>query len=129
MNNLEDDKLQQLIEEGKLTKAEIDTNPSAKLYTSVFKALETTPDDALAPGFSNRVLQKIQAREDKSSWYDLLPIVLISAAFLLFLTIVLLILGTNLQFFNSLGQFKGYLFIGVIMILLIQLLDKKLVRT
>lgn len=128
MKDLNDDRIQQLIQEGKLDEVKMEGQQEGKFYKTVFDALDQPLNNTLSSGLSDRVIQTIEAKKVKSSWTHLIPIISISAIFFLFMLVALMIVGTNFQFLSSLSSVKWYVLTGVFMIIFIQLVDKKLIR-
>lgn len=127
MKDMKDDELQELIQQGELHNK--DQSAAAKSYSSVFSALDKAPPHGLADGLSNRVLQALEKREEKSSWRHFIPLVVVSVFFLLFVLMVLVILDSRILSLSLTAEWGRYLLIGIAMIILVQLADKKLIKT
>lgn len=124
MNSNEED-LQKSIESGTSTNAdELDV----KAYEEVFARLTKKPDEYLSAGFADRVIVRIHERQRISTSRDFVWL-----AIGVFLLTVSVIVATVLSGFRpSLGLLKGMsgyagvFAFGVIFILLLNRLDKKL---
>jgi hypothetical protein len=124
MNSNEED-LQKSIESGASTNAdELDV----KAYEEVFARLRKKPDEFLSAGFADKVIVRIQERQRISTSRDFVWL-----AIGVFLLTVSVIVATVLSGFRpSLGLLKGMsgyasvFAFGVVFILLLSRLDKKL---
>jgi hypothetical protein len=102
----------------------------AKAYHKVFAALNKTPDIKASPDFVNRIMLLVEEKRKRAERLDLISmvagvvgIILAAVASLAYLKVKF-----DLSFLNVLGDYKTFILLGGVMILIIQILDKKLVR-
>jgi hypothetical protein len=124
MNSNEED-LQKNIELGIYTNAdELDV----KAYEEVFARLRKKPDVHLSEGFADRVIVRIQEKQKRQASHDFIWL-----AFGVFLLAISSIVATvlsgfqpSLGFLKGMSAYGGVFAFGVIFILLLNRLDKKL---
>jgi len=118
-----EEELQNQIEEGIRTHDSVD----ALAYQRVFNSLKKEPDFHVSLPFADRIITLIEKREErKDFWW-------IAAG--IFLTVIALIVALaltkvkwNTGAFTFVSEYYGLLLFGVAFILLLQWIDKKVVR-
>ena len=122
----EEEKLQFDIESGKG-----DNSLDALAYKKVFTALERDPGGSLPPHFADKIVSLIQKRDAiKVSRSEI--ILFVAGAFF---TVITLIIGVSISgfrpdfgFLKSIGEFKGLFLFAIAFVILLQWLDKAIVR-
>ncbi len=124
---INENEIQERVEKGLY----IDNDLDAIAYKKIFQLASTEPEFYLSPQFADRVLAKIELADKKSAaremhWlYFGIGILLVGAV------VGSIMIGFKPSFgaFKFLASYPGLFFFGVAFILLIQWVDKKLVRT
>jgi hypothetical protein len=121
-----EEKLQNEAEAGKGGK-----DLEARAYRKVFDALSKEPEYTLPPSFADKVVMMVQAETTrKASGLEILLAVIGILFLLLTLGIAILVLQfkPDFGFLEGAEKFKGLFIFGMVFILLLQWLDKMLVR-
>ena len=129
--NLEEE-LQQRAEKGNLYGAEKD-NLDAKAYSEVFKALQNIPDYVVPVKFADSVMAKIKIKHSAkpsvfSSDYFWFGAGLTLLMALAGAAVVLTNFKIDMGFLNAMSAYKGLFLFGVAFIVILNVLDKRLVR-
>ena len=122
MNNNEED-LQRDIESGMINNAdELDV----KAYEEVFASLKKNPGEYLSAGFADRVIVRIQQKQRRNSSRDFIWLAL--GVFLLTISSIVatVLSGFSFAFLKNMSAYAGVLAFGIVFILLLNRLDKKL---
>jgi FtsH-binding integral membrane protein len=107
-----------------------DGNPDTQAYRQVFQALEKTPRYALPDTFADKMLRKIEQKEQRSlrityAW-------LVAGIVLLTGGGVAAVVMTGFQFeagfLRGMADYKGLLAFGVAFVLFLHWLDKRLIH-
>jgi hypothetical protein len=102
-----------------------------KAYRLVFNALGKEPVVDVAPGLADRVILRLQerkaARKASSDWIFAVGGGIVFLAGLI-ITIVVTGFKPDFGFLNEIADFKGIFIFGAVFIILINILDKQLMR-
>lgn len=119
-----EDEIQQQIEGGRHPQ-----NDDETAYLHVFNALKKAPAEMPVSGLADRVLLRLEKRS-KRSWVELvLPVlggVLLLAG--LVVTVVLTKFKINFGFLSAMRDYAGLIVFGVCFILLLNIIDRLVVR-
>lgn len=100
-----------------------------RAYQIVFNGVSKKPDISLSPGFSSRVIRKIQQlKEDRSLRKDFMWLGIGLFAFIIATIIAISMTSFKFDFgaFGFIKSYGGLLVFGVVFIMGLQWLDKKL---
>lgn len=133
MRTFTDDELQQWLEEGHTTPpgdAPAEAEAELQAYAQLFSELSAPPPGSLPPGFATRitaqVMQQEVSRSDRKLFTGIAAMLLLVAG-----AAIVYVLGMNASFSNSwlgaLPRLKWPLLFGVMVLAMVQVLDRKLV--
>lgn len=121
-----DDKLQKAFEQNLSPQGD---DLDVKAYSQVFAALNKEPSFQLSPGFADRVMKKIlelQRRDKRRDlWWLIIGFVLILIGFIW--AIIFTGFNFDLGFLKAMSSYSGLFIFGVLFVLVLQWLDKKVV--
>lgn len=127
--NLNDDELQKAIEAGKATNT---TDADETSYRLVFDSLSKERRIGVSNTFADKVIQKVltqkQVKESSGEiWWLVVGIFMMLVA----LIIAIGFAGAkfDLGFLKAMNDYKGLLLAGAVLILIFNMLDRKLVRS
>lgn len=125
MSRMTEEELQAHIEKGNTL-----PQTDAKAYQQVFAALSKTPDLKSSPDFVSKIMVLVEAKRKRAEQLDLISMIagitgIIIAALA---SIAYLKVRLDLSFLNAIGDYKTFILLGGLMIVVIQILDKKFVR-
>lgn len=131
--NMREEELQKSIEKGQIPDGD---GLDVRAYRQVFRALEKDPDFALPERFAEGVIDRLAARRRSRDardhfWFGA-GIFFIALAFqvtVLFTGVRLPAFRLDLGFLNAMADYKGLALFGVLFILLLHWLDRKLIRS
>jgi hypothetical protein len=125
--NSHEEELQKNIEAGQPLPAE---DPDVKSYRAVFKALGAQHDFEVSPGFSDRVLRRLAEKRKKDASRDILWLSIGIFLLLVSFMVALMLTGFKLQlgFLRNMAPYGGLFVFGVFFILLLQWLDRRLLK-
>ena len=126
MNDFEEE-LQKNIEKGRIP---LGDDLDVRAYQEVFRALNKDPGYQLSSGFAEKVIWKVNEKQNRSLSRDYLWFFSGLLFFLLASAITLMFTNFRLDFgfLNVMSDYKGLAFFGVTFILFLNWLDKRLVR-
>lgn len=109
----------------------IDNDLDAIAYEKVFQLIPSEPEFYLSPQFADRVLTKIELADKKSAAREMYWLYFGIGILFVGALVGSIMIGFKPSFgaFKFLASYPGLFFFGVAFILLIQWVDKKLVRT
>ena len=125
--NAYEEELQNSIEKGQKPHVE---NMDMKAYEEVFRVLKKDPEYVLPPRFAERIVARIIAdRESRNStdyfWFGAGIFLLLSVSIA---TIILTGFRLNFGFLRVMSDYKGLAVFGVVFVLFLNWLDKRLIR-
>ena len=119
---LADEGLQNKIEHGLP-----ETNADAQAYHYIFNVLKKDPEFNLPIQFADRMVSLLEKKEEKKDYYWLAVGILLSVVSLI-VAIVLVAERWSINAFSFLSSNVGLVVFGVLFVLLLQWVDKKIVR-
>ena len=101
-----------------------------KAYRYIFNALPNEEGKSLPAGFADRVAFRIEKRARESSLPEILLAIFGGLSFIIGLVVTIAMTGfkLNLGFLNALSDYKGLFFFGIVFIVLINVIDRQLLR-
>lgn len=127
MNTHDDEQLQQNIESGH----DMDDSADAHAYRAVFQALEKKPEFTLPAGFASKVMQKIEAREQKRSiWRELRALAAGIVLMVLALGVTIYLTGfkPELGVLNAARPYLNFIIFGIAFISLLNWIDRRFIN-
>ena len=120
-----DEEIQKNIEAG-----EMGNSSDEKAYRYVFNALPKEKGEYLTQGFADRVASRIQQRTSESSLPEIMLAIFGGLAFIIGLVVTIAMTGfkPNLGFLNALSNYKGLFLFGIVFIILINVIDRQVLR-
>lgn len=102
----------------------------AKVYRQVFDALKKDPGYSLPPRFAEKVIAKIAARQKKEQLRDYFWFAAGLFLFLVAAVVTLVVTGFRLDFgfLQTMADYKGLALFGLLFVVFLNWLDKRLVR-
>lgn len=119
-----DEELQNQIEKSSSHAEGVD----AYAYKKVFDVLNQEPDFLLPGNFADRVIQKIETKKESSSDFIWFGVGIFMFAIAAFVAIVLTDFKISFGALKFIAGYPGLFIFGIAFILVLQWLDKKLVR-
>jgi hypothetical protein len=125
MSRMTEEELQAHIEKGNTL-----PQADAKAYQKVFIALSKTPDVKSSPDFVNKIMALVEAKRKRAEQLDLISMIagITGIVIAALISIAYLKVRVDLSFLNALGDYKTFILLGGLIIVVIQILDKKFVR-
>lgn len=122
MKNTEDE-LQNQIEKGSLNESSED----ARSYQLIFETLKKEPDFHVSLPFADRIVAIIEKKEEKHDYFWMA-----AGIFLIFVTLIVSLALTKIHWttgaFTFLSGYSGLVIFGIVFILLLQWVDKKIIK-
>ena len=122
---MNEEELQKNIESGNFTGGD-----DEKAYRYIFNALTKESLDGLPAGFADRVALRVEHKKRESSLPEILLAIFGGLAFVIGLIVTIAMTGfkLNLGFLNALSEYKGLFLFGIVFIILINVIDRQLLR-
>lgn len=100
-------------------------------YQAIFRALAKEQSSEIAPGIADRVILRLQKnKEARKSSFDLIMAIMGGFLFLIGLVVTIVVTGfrPDFGFLKAISDFKGLFIFGIAFIIVINILDKQLMR-
>jgi hypothetical protein len=100
-------------------------------YQAVFKALAKEQPSRIAPGLADRVILRLEKRkEERKSSFDLIMAIVGGLLFIAGFIVTLVVTGfrPDFGFLEAIADFKGLFLFGIAFIIVINIIDKQLMR-
>jgi hypothetical protein len=101
----------------------------AQAYKRVFDALKKEPDFYLSASFADKVVAKMEARKESSRDFIWIGAGVVSFIIAAIVSVVLTDFKLNFGAFKFIAGYPGLVAFGIVFILALQWVDKKLVRS
>ena len=101
-----------------------------KSYQYIFRALRKEPEYRLLENFAEKIVEQVSAKNKTSLWIEHIWLFLsIPGIIIIYITAILITgLKINFKFPESLSGSWGYLLLGVVLLTLVQIIDRKYIR-
>ncbi|HVW12696.1 MAG TPA: hypothetical protein VHB54_02670 [Mucilaginibacter sp.] len=127
MKEMNDEDLQRLFEDGKKHPVREPLSDDARVYQTLFEALNSEPENGLPYDFAAKVTRHIQAEQKRSN--ELKSNLIAAGLILAIMAILCWILGTITNTQSTLLDYKWILLLIPVAFIAIQYFDQKLVKT